>query len=346
MKPFFTAGVPHRRAAYHSVCVVLSLSLLFCGCSKAAVFQTADEVGSEEVAVSEPDSVSDVSGEEIVTLDHIPAYAGDAYIAINGNIPFFTESDLTTKPFEIYSELDELGRCGPAFANLCQELMPTEERSYIGMLKPSGWKTVRYDDLIVDKYLYNRCHLVAYSLAGENANEKNLITGTRYLNISGMADFEKLVSAYISITGNHVLYRVTPMFEGDDLVAGGVLMEGYSVEDGGGGICFCIYAYNVQPGITIDYATGESWRTETMRTAEPMAESGEETGAVLETGTLPEKSETTNFMAEQQYIGNAKSGAFHSVLCPNLPSEKNRVYFDSREEAIAEGFHPCGNCNP
>ncbi len=192
----------------------------------------------------------------------IPPYSGEAYVAVHDNEPFFTEDDLSTEPFERYSELDELGRCGPAYANICPELMPTEERGAIGQIKPSGWHTVRYDDLIADKYLYNRCHLIGYRLAGENANEKNLITGTRYMNIQGMLDLENMVADYVDETGNHVLYRVTPWFEGSELVARGVLMEGYSVEDLGEGVCFCVFAYNVQPFIEIDYATGDSWAAE------------------------------------------------------------------------------------
>ena len=201
-------------------------------------------------------TVSDFSYEDI------PAYSGEAYISVNDNEPFFSEEELTTRAFEEYSELDELGRCGPAYANVCRELMPTEERGSIGQVKPTGWHTVRYDDLIADKYLYNRCHLIGNQLAGENANKKNLITGTRYLNIEGMLDFENMVADYVDETDNHVLYRVTPWFADDELVARGVLMEGYSVEDQGDGICFCVFAYNVQPGIVIDYATGDSWAAE------------------------------------------------------------------------------------
>ncbi len=189
----------------------------------------------------------------------VPAYTDSPYVEINGNIPFFTEEDLSTESFESYSELDFLGRCGMAFANIGQDLMPTEERGQIGSVKPSGWHTVKYPDLIADLYLYNRCHLIGYQLSGENANEKNLITGTRYMNIEGMLPFENQVGDYVRKTGNHVLYRVTPKFTDDNLVADGVLMEAYSVEDDGVGVSFCVFVYNVQPGIVIDYATGESW---------------------------------------------------------------------------------------
>ncbi len=201
----------------------------------------------------------EVGRTDVFSYADVPPYSGDAYVVIHDNEPFFTEDDLRTDAFEVYSELDELGRCGPAYANICTELMPTEERGAIGQIKPSGWHTVRYDDLIADKYLYNRCHLIGYQLAGENANERNLITGTRYMNMQGMLDIENMVADYVDETGNHVLYRVTPWFEGNELVARGVLMEGYSVEDSGEGVCFCVFAYNVQPFIEIDYATGDSW---------------------------------------------------------------------------------------
>lgn len=190
----------------------------------------------------------------------IPQYTGSAYAEINGNIPFFQESDITTTAYEEYSPLDRLGRCGPAMACLGRETMPTEERGEIGMIRPSGWHTVRYDDLIEDKYLYNRCHLIAYMLAGENDNDLNLITGTRYMNTEGMLLFEIEVADYIFKTGNHVLYRVTPCYAGDDLVAAGVLIEAYSVEDNGQGLAFNVFVFNVQPGVIIDYRTGNSSR--------------------------------------------------------------------------------------
>ena len=194
----------------------------------------------------------------VVTLADIPEYSGEPYVVLGGNWPDFDVEDLTTEPFEYYSELDSLGRCGVAYANVCLEIMPTEPRGEIGQVKPSGWQTVKYD-CVDGKYLYNRCHLIGYQLAGENANRRNLITGTRYMNVTGMLPFENMVDNYVEETGNHVLYRVTPIFEGTELVARGVLMEAFSVEDGGEGICFNVFVYNVQPGITIDYATGDSW---------------------------------------------------------------------------------------
>lgn len=193
-----------------------------------------------------------------VSLEEIPAYGGSPYAEIDGNVPGFTEEDLTTEAFEEYSELDALGRCGAAYANICLELMPTEKREDISAVRPTGWQSVRYDN-VDGGSLYNRCHLIGFQLAGENANEKNLITGTRYLNVEGMLPFENLVADYVKETGNHVLYRVTPVFEGTELVARGVQMEAMSVEDRGEGVLFNVYAYNVQPGIGIDYATGDNW---------------------------------------------------------------------------------------
>ncbi len=192
------------------------------------------------------------------TLDQIPVYSGEPYVILNDNQPDFQDMEnMSGVDYEEYSELDVYGRCGVAEAIICQATMPTEERGSIGQVKPSGWHTVKYD--IVDgKYLYNRCHLIGYQLAGENANHKNLITGTRYMNTEGMLPFENMVDDYVEETNYHVMYRVTPIYEGNNLVASGVQMEAKSVEDGGKGICFNVYVYNVQPGIEIDYATGES----------------------------------------------------------------------------------------
>ena len=193
-----------------------------------------------------------------VDLGSIPAFDGSsAYVIINDNQPFFEDDEIVSISYEEYGELDALGRCTVAIACVGIDIMPTEERGSIGSVKPSGWQTVKYD-FISGKYLYNRCHLIGYQLTGENANKQNLITGTRYLNIEGMLPFEDMVADYVKETGNHVMYRVTPIYDGDNLVASGVLMEAWSVEDNGDGICFNIYAYNVQPGVIIDYATGES----------------------------------------------------------------------------------------
>lgn len=258
--------------------------------------------------------------ESSFSLSEVPEFTGEPHVEVNGNVPYFTTEDLTTVSFEYYTPLDHLGRCGMACANVGLDLMPTEERGSIGMVKPSGWHTVRYDGIVDGKYLYNRCHLIGYQLSGENANEENLITGTRYLNIDGMLSFENDIADYVEDTGNHVLYRVTPIFEGSNLVANGVLMEGYSVEDGGAGICFNVFAYNVQPGVEIDYATGVSW------------EEGSD--------QIQEEVE------EISYIGNKNSKKFHLPTCPNLPPEKNQVQLETRDDAVDGGYSPCGNCEP
>lgn len=203
-------------------------------------------------------AVKHVSEWNYATEIEVPAYNGEAYVEINNNKPYFKKDEINVETFEKYSELDSLGRCGVAYANISEETMPDGERGQIGSIKPSGWHTAKYPDIIEDLYLYNRCHLIAWCLSGENANEKNLITGTRYMNIKGMLPFEEKVAKYIDETGNHVLYRVTPIFEGRNLVASGVLLEAYSVEDRGTGIQFCVYCFNVQPGIEIDYVNGES----------------------------------------------------------------------------------------
>ena len=254
------------------------------------------------------------------SLSEVPAFTDDPYVEVNGNLPYFTTEDLTTESFEYYTPLDELGRCGMAYACIGLDLMPTGERGAIGMIKPTGWHTVRYDDLVDGKYLYNRCHLIGYQLSGENANRQNLITGTRYLNIDGMLPFENDIDDYVEDTGNHVLYRVTPIFERDNLLATGVLMEGYSVEDGGAGICFNVFAYNAQPGIELDYATGES-----------RIEGSDQVQAEVE---------------EIFYIGNRNSKKFHLPTCPNLPPERNQVLLETWDDAMERGYSPCGNCDP
>lgn len=213
---------------------------------------------TDEEITTLPSNVQPELSVPTFSLSDIPAYTGNPYIVINDNNPYFLDDELATTSFELYSELDSLGRCGVAYSSVGIDIMPTEERGSIGSVKPTGWHTVKYD--VVDgKYLYNRCHLLGYQLTGENANVQNLITGTRYLNVDGMLPFENMVADYVKETNNHVQYRVTPIFESDNLLASGVLMEAKSVEDNGEGICFSVYCYNVQPGISIDYTSGESW---------------------------------------------------------------------------------------
>lgn len=219
----------------------------------------AIQMSSEEAASLAEAHINTVL--EAFANEAIPEYSGNPYVELNGNVPYFTDEELSTTAFELYSELDSLGRCGACYANICKEIMPTEERGSIGMVKPTGWHTVKYD-CITDRYLYNRCHLIGYQLAGENANEKNLITGTRYLNVDGMLPFENEVADYVDETDNHVLYRVTPVFSDDNLVASGVIIEAKSVEDKGAGVQFNVYCYNVQPGISIDYIDGQSWENQ------------------------------------------------------------------------------------
>lgn len=247
-----------------------------------------------------------------ITLDTLPAYSGDPYVELNNNQPEFSDSDYTTDSFEEYSALDELGRCGVAFANVGQDLMPTTGRGSISQVKPSGWQSTQYD--IVDgKYLYNRCHLIGFQLTAENANKQNLITGTRYMNVDGMLPFENMAADYIKETANHVLYRVTPVFTGDDLVAQGVQMEALSVEDDGEGVCFNVFVYNVQPGIEIDYATGESH---------------------LEGENVPAETSA-------EIRGNSKSKIYHcegQSGYEGMLNSPNLVIFQSEQEAIDAGY--------
>ena len=254
----------------------------------------------------------------------VPAYAGEPYAVVNGNQPFFTEEDMAPIQEESYAELDDLGRCGAAMALVSPRTMPTEERGSIGMVRPSGWQTVRYS-FVDGQYLYNRCHLIGDQLTAENANTQNLITGTRYLNTEGMLPFENQVADYVEETGRPVLYRVTPVFIGEELVARGVLMEALSTEDNGAGVRFCVFCYNVQPGVAIDYADGSS----TEAAATPTPQQTSEVGPV--------------------YILNTSTKKFHKPGCQSVQdmSEKNKQTFTgSRETLIGQGYEPCPRCQP
>ena len=268
---------------------------------------------------SEPDSY---------TRNTIPAYAGQPYVVLHDNQPDFGDVSTMTVSFESYSELDALGRCGVAYACLSTDTMPTEERGSIGQVKPSGWQTVRYD-FVSGQYLYNRCHLIGYQLSGENANAHNLITGTRYLNTEGMLPFEDMVADFIKETGYHVLYRATPVFEGDHLLASGVQIEAQSVEDNGAGICFNVYCYNVQPGVVIDYATGQSY---------------------AEGQTPPPASTPETTPADAgSYILNTSNFKFHLPACSSaqtMKAENKQTYTGSRDALIEQGYTPCGRCKP
>lgn len=272
--------------------------------------------------------------------------AGEPYEVLQDNEPEFTDKEKkSTKAFERYSSLDSLGRCGVAFANICKEIMPTGKRGEIGQVKPSGWHTVKYDT-VDGKYLYNRCHLIGYQLAGENANERNLITGTRYLNVEGMLPFEDKVADYVKETGNHVLYRVTPEYEDDELVARGVQMEGYSVEDQGEGICFNVFVYNVQPGIAIDYATGDSEQSDDTGDASVNQQSGEQQKSDAGEGSNQAAEEDAT---KQEYVINKNTKKFHEPSCSSVKDTlaKNRkTVTESRDRLLEQGYEPCGKCKP
>lgn len=288
---------------------VLVLSLLLSGC----------ELGLPQ----ENQQASAVS----VSLEEVPAYSGSPYVELDGNQPGFSLEERTTDSFETYSTLDALGRCGPAYACIGEDLMPTEDRESISSVHPTGWVQAEYS-FVDGGSLYNRCHLIGFQLTGENANEENLITGTRYMNVEGMLPFENMVADYIKETGNHVLYQVTPVFEGENLVASGVVMEALSVEDEGEGVCFHVYVYNVQPGVEIDYATGESWETRDSASSTPESQTEQQ---------------------EADYVLNTSSKKFHRPDCPSVDSMsgKNRQeYHGTREELIAQGYEPCGSCHP
>lgn len=321
-------------------------SLDSASCKGDTVPSQSDAPSASQGQQTESSAPTEITTASSFSLSDVPAYSGKAYTSVNGNVPYFTAAELTTTSFETYSDLDTLGRCGVTYACIGQDLMPTEERGSIGMVKPTGWHTVRYDGLVDGNYLYNRCHLIGYQLTGENANTKNLITGTRYLNIEGMLPFENMVADYIQETSNHVLYRVTPIFEGNSMVANGVLMEGYSVEDKGAGVSYCVFAYNVQPGIEIDYATGES------KLADGAQQEEQKTATVTPTPSPePEKQEpvTGSEASQADYILNTNTKKFHYPTCSSVNDmkEKNKQeFFGTRDETIALGYSPCGRCKP
>lgn len=296
------------------LCLVLILTTLM-GCF--SINPPYKEVEDEDTVLK---SVCD---EGYFDYAEIPEFDGASpYVVINNNIPFFDEADYVTRSYEEYGELDVHGRCTVVCANIGKDLMPTEERGSIGYIKPSGWQIQKYD-FIDGMYLYNRCHLIGFQLTGENANVRNLITGTRYLNVQGMLPFENMVADYIKETDNHVLYRVTPIFLDGEAVARGVLMEGRSVEDDGEGICFNVFCYNNQPKIVINYETGES----------------------VYVGTEDAQTDSVS----ERYVLNTSSKRFHYPSCPSVKGIRDsnkKNYSGSREEIILEGYSPCGNCKP
>ena len=291
---------------------VLVLSLLLSGC----------ELGLPQ----ENQQASAVS----VSLEEVPAYSGSPYVELDGNLPGFSLEERTTDSFETYSTLDALGRCGPAYACIGQDLMPTEDRESISSVRPTGWMQAEYS-FVDGGSLYNRCHLIGFQLTGENANEENLITGTRYMNVEGMLPFENLVAEYVHETDNHVMYRVTPIFENENLVASGVQMEAESVEDGGKGIKFNVYVYNIQPDIIIDYKTGDN-----------RAEDDDEKEAAGTSGA-------GKVSVESEYILNTSTHKFHRPDCAGVKDmkEKNKKpYKGKRSKLLEDGYSPCKSCNP
>lgn len=309
--------VIRRVTAFLLVFFIVGSGFGLSGCSSKKDNQ-AGTVGSAEVQ-------STAVADDMASL----VYQGEPYVVINDNNPDFTEADMTTVSFESYGELDVLGRCTTAFANIGKDLMPAEKRGSIREVKPTGWQTAKYDN-VDGKYLYNRCHLIGYQLTGENANAKNLITGTRYLNVDGMLPFENMVADYIKETGNHVLYRVTPVFSGDNLVASGVQMEAESVEDNGDGILFNVYCFNAQPGIAIDYATGNSHQDNSI-----VADAS--------------KSTTAAEANVQTYVLNTNTKKFHKESCnsaKSMDASNKKIYTGSRQEIIDMGYEACGVCKP
>lgn len=309
--------------------LLLSVAILLltsCGSSLPVNENHANTISKIEIIQTE----SEIDPEESPSKfdpSQVPVYAGNAYTTINDNIPFFAADDTLPAGYEFYSPMDELGRCGPAMALVGKETMPTEERGEIGMIKPTGWHTVKYPGIVDGNYLYNRCHLIGYQLSGENANEKNLITGTRYFNVTGMLPFENEVADYVKNTGNHVMYRVTPVFAGDNPVADGVLVEAYSTEDNGEGVCFCVFVYNIQPGIEIDYATGDSWIS----------------------GAAQKESDKNTDDSVVNYVLNTGTRKFHLPVCESVTDMKpqnRKDYSGSRQNLIDQGYDPCKRCNP
>lgn len=319
--------MPHKgtRRAAALLTALLLLALFSAGCALPSVGRT-------------------VTREEV--LQAPPAYEGEPSCVINGDKPFFTREELDAAEGLEFSELDELGRCGPAVGVLGMETRPTEKRGPIGTVRPSGWHTIRYDDRIEDRYLYNRCHLVGYQLCGVNADPRNLITGTRYMNIEGMLPVENAVNAHIGLNKDHVLYRVTPVFLGDDLLASGVLIEALSVEDRGRGLSLCRYVFNVQPGVLIDTRDGTSEADPAWVPPERGLQALEELEPAEDVldRALPDSEIVT-----RQYILNTKTGKFHLPGCSYASGiqEENRELFEGDREALLEqGYSPCGRCKP
>ena len=324
------------------------LAAIALACSLALPLAACDSSSSTPVEAP--------SGQAAASIDELPAYDGELSIEVNGGQPGFTEQESTPeaadKPFEDYSPLDDLGRCETAFALVGPETLPDKPRGDISNVRPSGWKQARYET-IDQEALYNRSHLIAHQLAGEDANERNLITGTRTMNVEGMLPYEELVGDYVRKTGNHVLYRVTPVYEGDELVARGVQMEGFSVEDSGRAVRFNVFVYNIEPGIQIDYATGDSWASdETPEVTSNKAINQGSEGGKRGSGSNSAKAESSKTQSngeQASYVLNTNSRKFHDPSCPSAAdiASNNREDFEgTRNELIEKGYEPCGRCNP
>ena len=311
---------------------ITTLCLLLTSCGPLQISQGSgnQDSGHRNQTTAETTFASTGQIESVDTLEEVPEYTGQPYVEINDNEPSFTEEELTTDSYEEYSPLDELGRCQTAEACVGEDLMPTQKRESISSVKPTGWVNKEYDG-IDGGYLYNRCHLIGFQLTGENANERNLITGTRYMNVDGMLPFEDEVADYVKETDNHVMYRVTPIFENENLVASGVQMEAESVEDGGKGIKFNVYVYNIQPDIIIDYKTGDN-----------RAEDDDEKEAAGTSGA-------GKVFVESEYILNTSTHKFHRPDCAGVKDmkEKNKKpYKGKRSKLLEDGYSPCKSCNP
>ncbi len=373
-------SLPPSLPRFAALLAAIALTCTVAGCSTSAEITTPTAAGPESPAVEhsasekpessttdaaalpetavKPPSAEDPGASDTPAYHDLPAYDGSPYVYVNDGEPAFTDDERAAAAgTELYGELDALGRCTATFAVVGTETMPTEERGSIGEVRPTGWKMGKYD-FVDGKYLYNRCHLLGFQLTGENANVSNLITGTRYMNVEGMLPFENAVADYVHATGNHVLMRATPVFDGDDLVARGVHMMAESVEDGGDGVAFNVFVYNVQPGVVIDYRTGENMAGED---ATPLPDvsgdggdassDGDGTGtkgsadggtALSDSGAATEKGTT-------EYVLNTNSKKFHVPSCSSVDqmSAKNRQdVTDTRENIIGRGFDPCKRCNP
>ena len=343
-----------------AICLAGALLVLVTVCSGCK-----STVASEQISAAKIETVQEEvrdkaqpnkeDEKDLFTLAMVPEYSSNAYVDINDDVPFFSEEELTEENFQEYWPLDELGRCTGAFACIGPESLPTGARENASMFEPTGWQSVKYDS-IDGGYLYNRCHLIGYQLTGQSANERNLITGTRYMNVEGMLPFENSVQMYVEGTGNHVLYRVRPYYNGDDLLATGVLMEAKSLEDPL--VQFCAFCYNVQPGIEIDYATGFSKASETTDSEEVLAivsdpETGDSesvTRSVEDEVVADEgKEEASEEPAEITYVLNTNTKKFHMPYCSSVKDIKDKNKKEttmSREEIISQGYQPCKRCNP